>query len=46
MKMQFASARPVTIGALHLISEGVMPAANSNPVQLLWTWIKGLTRKA
>jgi hypothetical protein len=46
MKVQLASGRPVTIGALTLITGGVMPVTNSNPIHLIWTWVKGLVRKA
>jgi hypothetical protein len=46
MKVELASGRPVSIGALTLITGGMMPVAASNPIQLIWTWVKGLVRRA
>jgi hypothetical protein len=46
MKIQLAPGRPVTIGAVTLVTGGMMPATNSNPIHVIWTLVKGLVRKA
>jgi hypothetical protein len=28
-----------------MITGGMMPAANGNPIQLIWNWVKSLIRK-
>ena len=40
MKVKFAPGRPVTIGSVTAIAEGVVPATNSNPLNLIWTFVK------
>jgi hypothetical protein len=46
MKVQLASGRPVSITTLTMITAGMMPAADGNPIQMIWAWVKGLIRKA
>jgi hypothetical protein len=45
MKVQLASGRPVSIATLTMITAGMMPATNGNPIQLIWTWVKSLIRR-
>jgi len=40
MKLVVVPGRPVTIGALTAIAEGVVPATNSSPINLIWTFVK------
>jgi hypothetical protein len=40
MKVKFAPERPVSIAALTVITEGVVPAINSSPLYLIWTFAK------
>ena len=42
MKVKFAPERPVTIAALTMITAGVVPAINSSPLNLIWTFAKRL----
>ena len=46
MKLKLASGRPVTIGALTAIAEGVVPAGAGTPFSLIWKLMQGLIRKA
>jgi hypothetical protein len=45
MTAKLAFERPVTIGALTAIAEGVMPNSSSSPISLLWTLLRRLLRK-
>ena len=45
MTAKLAFERPVTIGALTAIAEGVMPNASSAPISLIWTLLQRLFRK-
>ncbi len=42
MKVKFAPERPVTIAALTMITAGVLPAINSSPLNMIWTFAKRL----
>jgi hypothetical protein len=46
MKVELASGRPATIATFTMITGGMMPETDNNPFQLIWTWVKGLFRKA
>jgi len=45
MKLEFTSGRPASIATFTMITGGMMPAANGNPIQLIWNWVKSLIRK-
>jgi hypothetical protein len=45
MTAKLAFERPVTIGALTAIAEGVMPDPSSSPISLIWTLLRQLIRK-
>lgn len=45
MTAKLAFERPVTIGALTAIAEGVMPDSSSAPISLIWTLLRRLFRK-
>lgn len=45
MTAKLAYERPVTIGALTAIAEGVMPNSSSTPLSLIWTWLQRLFHK-
>jgi len=46
MTARLAFERPVTIGALTAIAEGVMPTTSSTPISLIWTLLQRLFRKS
>lgn len=37
--------RPMTIGALTAIAEGVMPATSGTPISLIWSLLQRLFRR-
>jgi hypothetical protein len=45
MTANLAFERPVTIGALTAIAEGVMPTTSSTPISLIWTLLRRMFRK-
>lgn len=45
MTANAAFDRPLTIGALTAIAEGVMPDTSSTPLGLIWSWLQRLFRK-
>jgi hypothetical protein len=45
MTAKLAFERPVTIGALTAIAEGVMPNPSSSPISLIWTLLRRMLRK-
>jgi len=52
MTAKLAPGRPLTIGALTMITQGVLPAtygdetSNNRPFRAIWTLLKGLVHKA
>jgi hypothetical protein len=45
MTAKLAFERPVSIGALTAIAEGVMPEPSSAPISLIWTLLQRMFRK-
>jgi hypothetical protein len=45
MTAKLAFERPVSIGALTAIAEGVMPNPSSSPISLIWTLLRRMFRK-
>jgi hypothetical protein len=45
MTAKLVYERPVTIGALTAIAEGVMPNASGTPISLIWTLLQRVFRK-
>jgi hypothetical protein len=46
MTAKLAFERPVSIGALTAIAEGVMPNPSSSPIGLIWTLLRRMLRKS
>jgi hypothetical protein len=46
MKLELTSGRPASIATFTMITGGMMPVSNSNPIQLIWTWVKSLIRRS